>query len=277
MQPLTTPHSPDRHPAIRAAARLPVTVLLALLVACERHAPVAPSSQSQLAEPLETAYRQLSDPPAIAQEQSCDNARALGQALEGWIAAVDATGLHSRFAAETADARRRMATIHARCAASPAEPMPLSRNRLATPSHTRDEETRPAITVATLDAYVRGQEAEIALMRANGTHLVSLSKYGDEGRRVAAKAGLPLPAYRALRTDMHRMLHEVMMHERYAGPAGQARLVGLEPHKRAYAVEVLARDPYASLSAVERDAVQARLAPLRSQYDAYLDLAAIAD
>src|SRR5690606_41172912 len=108
MHPLTTP---DRHPAIRAAARLPVTVLLALLVACDGHAPMAPSSQSQLAEPLETAYRQLSDTPAIAQEQSCDNAPALGQALEGWIAAVDATGLHSRFAAETADARRRMATI----------------------------------------------------------------------------------------------------------------------------------------------------------------------
>lgn len=277
MHPLTTP---DRHPAIRAiraAASLPVTVLLALLVACDGHAPMAPSSQSQLAEPLETAYRQLSDPPAIAQEQSCDSAPALGQALEGWVAAVDATGLQSRFAAETADARRRAATIHARCTTRPAEPTSVSRNRLATPDRTGDEETRPAITIATLDAYVRGQDEEIALMRANGTHFVSLSKYGDEGRRVAAKAGLPLPAYRALRTDMHRMLHELMMHERYAGTTGQARLAGLEPHKRAYAVEVLARDPYASLSAVERDQVQAQLALLRPQYDAYLDLAAIAD
>jgi hypothetical protein len=73
------------------------------------------------------------------------------------------------------------------------------------------------------------------------------------------------------------VLYELMMHARYAGPAGQARLAGLEPHKREHAREVLARDPYASLSAAERDAVQARLAILRSQYEGYMDLAAIAD
>ena len=68
-----------------------------------------------------------------------------------------------------------------------------------------------------------------------------------------------------------------MLHARYAGADGQARLARLEPHKREHALEVLARDPYAALSAAERDTVQARMSELQPLYTRYMGLAAVAD
>lgn len=154
----------------------------------------------------------------------------------------------------------------------------------AAASRTADErervpaaDPRPDITADMLDAYARGLDQEIALMRAHHTHFVLLSQHGDHGLQVAAKAGLPLPEYRGLRQAVHKVLYELMLHERYAGPEGQARLARVEAHKRPHADEVLARDPYASLSAAERAVVQARLGSLQPRYDSYMRLAAVGD
>jgi hypothetical protein len=268
-------HPTTRHAATRAAGL--AALLTLLLTACGERTPAVPPLQPQLAEALEMAYRQFADPSVAALEQSCDAAPPLAQALDGWAKAVDEAGLQSRFARETAEAKRRAAAIRSRCPAAFAAAAAPKQRTAPGPDRKRDDDVRPAITPAMLDAYARGLDEEIALMRASGTHSVSLSKYGEQGPQVAAKAGLSLPEYRALRQDMHKVLYERMMHERYAGPAGQARLAQLEPHKRKHAEEVLARDPYASLSTAERSQVQARLALLRSQYDDYMSLAAIAD
>ena len=128
-----------------------------------------------------------------------------------------------------------------------------------------------------LDAYVRGMGEEIALMRASGSHFVSLSQYDAQGRQIATAAELSLAEYRGLRNAMQTLLYERMLHARYAGADGQARLARLEPHKREHATEMLASDPFAPLSPAERDAVQARLDVLRPLYDRYMGIAAIAD
>lgn len=268
-------------PVTRATAGL-LAVLLTLLTACGERTSLVPPLQPQVAEAMEAAYRQFADPSVAALEQSCDTAPSLAQALDGWAKAVDQAGLQSRFAKETAETKSRAAAIRARCPTSSVPPASAAtatpKQRAAPgPDRARDDDLRPAITNDMLDAYARGLDEEIALMRASGTHSVSLSKYGEQGPQVAAKAGLSLPKYRALRRDMHKVLYEQMMYGRYAGPAGQVRLARLEPHKREHAEEVLTRDPYASLSAAERDLVQARLALLQSQYDRYMGLAAIAD
>lgn len=140
-----------------------------------------------------------------------------------------------------------------------------------------NEDPRPTITPDLLDAYIRGMEEEIVLMRAAGSHFISLSKYDEQGMQVAEKAGLPMPEYRGLRQAVTAVLYAHSMHERYAGPEGEARLAGLEPHKREHAVEMLASEPFATLSPAERDAVQARLGTLRPLYDRYMEIAAIAD
>ena len=140
-----------------------------------------------------------------------------------------------------------------------------------------NEDPRPTLTSDLLDAYVRGMEEEIVLMDASGSHFISLSKYDEQGLQVAATADLPLPEYRGLRQKVNDVLYAHMMHERYAGADGQARLDRLEPHKREHALEVLANEPFATLSAAERSAVQARLDTLRDTYDRYMRIAAIAD
>lgn|SRR5690606_4975587 len=140
-----------------------------------------------------------------------------------------------------------------------------------------NEDPRPTITSDLLDAYIRGMEEEIALTRSTGSHFISLSKYDEQGMQVAEKAGLPMPEYRGLRQALSDVLHAHAMHELYAGPGGEARLAGLEPHKREYAVEMLAGDPFATLSPSEREAVQARLGTLREVFDRYMAIAAIAD
>ncbi|HIY71078.1 MAG TPA: hypothetical protein H9827_06390 [Candidatus Luteimonas excrementigallinarum] len=140
-----------------------------------------------------------------------------------------------------------------------------------------NEDPRPTITPDLLDAWIRGMEEEIALMRATGSHFISLSKYDENGLQVADKAGLPLPEYRGLRQAVNDVLYSHFMHELYAGPDGKARLARLEPHKREYALERLASEPFATLSPAERDAVQARLGTLRPLYDRYMEIAAIAD
>jgi hypothetical protein len=143
--------------------------------------------------------------------------------------------------------------------------------------HPSNEDPRPTLTPDLLDAYVRGMEEEIALMDASGSHFIPLSKYDEQGLQVAATAALPLPEYRGLRQKVNDVLYAHMMHERYAGADGQARLDRLEPHKREHALEVLANEPFATLSAAERSAVQARLDTLRDTYDRYMRIAAIAD
>lgn len=140
-----------------------------------------------------------------------------------------------------------------------------------------NEDPRPTITSDMLDAYIRGMEEEITLMRATGSHFISLSKYDENGLQVAEKAGLPLPEYRGLRQAVNDVLYSHFMHELYAGPDGKARLARLEPHKREYALERLASEPFATLSPAERDAVQARLGTLRPLYDRYMEIAAIGD
>ncbi|HUH89459.1 MAG TPA: hypothetical protein VLZ76_02205 [Lysobacter sp.] len=279
MQAPTTLHFIAHHPAtrrttVRAAGWATALILLA---ACDGRTPTVLSPQSQLVEPLEMAYRQFADPSMAALEQSCDTAPTLAQALDGWADAVDEAGLQSRFPRETVAAKRRAAAIRTLCPSTPTEVDAPERRAATGTDRARNADPRPAITTDTLDAYARGLDEELALMRASGSHFVSLSKRSEDGRRVAAAAGLSPSEYQELRQAVHSVLYELMMHARYAGPAGQARLAGLEPHKREHAREVLARDPYASLSAVERDAVQARLDALQTRYDRYMDMAAIAD
>ncbi|TWT22620.1 hypothetical protein FQY83_06290 [Luteimonas marina] len=275
------PSSPSFPAAARAAGSI---FLLVLLAACGDRTPAGTAqAQALLADPLEASYRQFTESAA---DTSCSEAPVLAMALDGWLQAVEAAGLQSRFAAETAEARRRAADIRVRCAdaiatleaatAAGAANRP-ERNRAKGSKDRSAKAPRPDITPDLLDAYARGIEEEIALMRANGTHFVSLSRYDEQGLQVAAVAGLPLPEYTDLRQAMHKVLHEQMMHDRYAGAAGQARLSRLEPHKRKYAEEVLARDPFASLSPTERGAVRARLDALQAGYDRYLRLAAVGD
>lgn len=140
-----------------------------------------------------------------------------------------------------------------------------------------NEDPRPTITPDLLDAYIRGMEEEILLMRSTAGHFISLSKYDEKGLQVAEKAGLPLPEYRGLRQAVTDVLYSHFMHERYAGPEGEARLARLEPHKREHAAGMLASEPFATLSPAESNAVQARLDTLRPLYDRYMEIAAIAD
>ncbi|MCD9027116.1 hypothetical protein LDO26_02665 [Luteimonas sp. BDR2-5] len=261
-------------PVARAAG---LTALIATLAACGERMPAGMAPQPQLAESFEQTYRQLSGPETAAMDASCDTAPALAHALDGWSQAVDAAGLQARFSAEMTEARHRATAIRSRCPDTATATATAGSRAASERTRTPAADPRPAITTDMLDAYARGLDEEIALMHASGSHFVSLSKYDAQGLQVAAKAGLPLPEYRGLRQAMHKVLYELMMHARYAGPDGQARLAGLEPHKREHAEEVLARDPYASLSAAERKRVQARLAPLQAQYDGYMRLAAIAD
>lgn len=151
---------------------------------------------------------------------------------------------------------------------------PPSADGRARPSN---EDPRPSITPDMLDAYIRGMEEEIVLMRAAGSHFISLSRYSEEGLQVAEKAGLPMPEYRGLRRAVTDVLYAHSMHERYAGPDGKARLARLEAPKREHALKMLASEPFATLSPAERKAVQARLGVLRPLYDRYMEIAAIAD
>src|SRR5690606_5418960 len=136
---------------------------------------------------------------------------------------------------------------------------------------------RPELTLAMFDAYARGIEKEIAFMQASGSHFVSLSRYDEEGLQVAATADLPLSGYIEVRDAVQKVLYELMLHERYAGAEGRARLAGLEPHKREHAEEVLARDPYAALTTLEQRAMRMRLGALQRQYERYMQLATVGD
>lgn len=142
---------------------------------------------------------------------------------------------------------------------------------------TSNEDPRPTITPDLIDAYIRGMEEEIRLMRSTGSHFISLSKYDELGLQVAEQAGLPIAEYRGLRQAVTEVLYAHFMHERYTGPDGEARLARLEPHKREHAREMLASEPFATLAPAERDAVLARLDTLRPLYDRYMEIAAIAD
>lgn len=267
-----------------AAARAAGLILLpVLLAACGDRTPAgAAQARALLADPLAASYRQFAESAA---DTACSEAPVLAIALDGWLQAVEAAGLQARFATETAEAQRRKADLRARCAdaiasldtatAAAAASRP-ERNR-ATSKKDGAKAPRPDITPDLLDAYARGIEEEITLMRANGTHFVSLSEYDEQGLQVAAAAGLPLPEYTDLRQAMHKLLHEQMLHDRYAGAAGQARMARLEPHKRRYAEEVLARDPFDSLPPAGRSAVRARLVALQAGYDRYVGLAAVGD
>lgn len=256
---------------LRAAG---LALLPLLLAACAERA------QPQLAEPLSQAYRMLEDMP-MAEGDDCVAAPAMVQALDGWLQAVDEAGLASQFATETAAVQQRMDAIRGRCAdAMSADAAKADRRPHASAqggARASNEDPRPAITPDLLEAYIRGMEEEIVLMRATGSHFISLSMYSEEGLQVAQKAGLELPEYRGLRRAVNEVLYAHMMHERYAGPDGQARMQRLEPHKREHAASMLATEPFASLSSAERDAVQARLDTLRPLYDRYMQIAAIAD
>ena len=256
-----------------------LALLPLLLAACGERA------QSELAQPLSDAYRVLTETSA-AVEDNCTTAPAVAMALGGWLQAVDEAGLQSRFASETADVRQRVDAIRARCAdamaamesaATDARPERRARASTGSDKPASNEDPRPTITPDLLDAWSRGMEEEIALMHATNSHFISLSKYDEQGLQVAEKAGLPLPEYRGLRDAVNKVMHAHMMHERYAGADGQARLARLEPHKREYAIRILASEPLATLSSAEREAVQARLGSLRALYDRYMDIAAIAD
>lgn len=257
-----------------------LAALLTLLAACgERTSAVLPL-QPQLAESLEMAYLQFNDTSLEETEDDCNSAPTLAIALEGWLKGVEVAGLQARFAAETREARQRAAAIRSRCAdaiAAQQAARPAASERNADPPRNSTKASRPDVTPAMLDAYVRGMEEEIRLMRASGRHFVSLSKYDEEGRQVAATAGLSLPEYSALRQAVQDVLYAHMMHGLYRGPGGELRLARLEPHKREHAAEVLSRDPFAALSPAEREAVEARIGTLRPLYDRYMEIAAIAD
>lgn len=154
---------------------------------------------------------------------------------------------------------------------------PAARASAESSARLSNDDPRPTITPDLLDAYVRGMEEEIRLMQATGSHFISLSKYDEQGLQVAEKAGLTMREYRGLRRAVTDVLYAHLMHERYGGPAGAARLARLEPHKREHATQMLASEPFAPLSPAERNAVQARLDVLRPLYDRYMDIAAIAD
>jgi len=248
-----------------------------LLVAC------GDGAQPQLAEPLRQAYRMLEEMPR-AEGDGCAAAPAMVQALDGWLQAVEEAGLSSQFTTETTEVRQRMDAIRGRCADAMASAQATSADGKRRPrasaqggGRASNEDPRPTLTPDLLDAYIRGVEEEIVLMRATGSHFISLSMYSEEDRRVAEKAGLELPEYRGLRRAVDEVLYAHLMHERYAGADGQARLARLEPHKREHAIDMLASEPFAPLSPAERDAVQARLDTLRPLYDRYMEIAAIAD
>lgn len=265
-------------PSAKAALHAAGLALLSLLAACGDRAALSASRALQ-AEPLEASYRQLTGALEAA-GSDCAEAPILVVALDGWRQAVAGAGLQSRFAAEVAEADRHATAIRVRCPAA-ATAMTGATGHDAAPAASserkRDTRARHAITPDLVDAYARGMDKEIALMRASGTHFVSLSRYDEQGPQVAAAAGLSLPEYQELRETMQKVLYALMLHDLYAGAPGQARLAGLEPHKREHAEDMLARDPYAALSVAERDAVRSRLAALQAQYDRYMDQAAIAD
>ena len=264
---------------LRTTFRTAGLVLLPLLLAA-----CGERTQPELAQPLGDAYRMLTE-TSTAADDSCTTAPALAMALGGWLQAVDEAGLQSRFASETADARQRVDAIRARCADAMAamesagtDARPEQRARASSSDKpASNEDPRPTITPDLLDAWIRGMEEEIALMRATNSHFVSLSKYDEHGLQVAEKAGLPLPEYRGLRDAVTRVMYVHLMHERYGGADGQARLARLEAHKREHAIEILASEPFATLSPAEREALQARLDSLRALYDRYMEIAAIAD
>lgn len=254
--------------------------LSAVFAGCGETPPAHPAmrlAQPQLAEALEVSWRQLDASWTKGGDASCDSSAAVAMATEGWLAGVDAAGLQSRFATEAATARERIESIRARCPMAAAQGASPATTTAPAERRPREADPRPVLDDAMLDAYVRGMDEEIALMRASGSHFVSLSQYDAQGRQIAAAAALSLAEYRGLRNAMQTLLYEYMLHGRYAGADGQARLARLELHKREHALEVLARDPYASLSAAERDAVQARMPELQPLYTRYMDLAAVAD
>jgi len=248
-------------------------LLALLLTACDGRSPAALPPQTQLVEPLQAAYQQFAEPSMATLAQSCDTAPTLAQSLDGWVQAVQGAGLASRFEHETADAKQRIAAIRNDCPAATATTSPKHQDRTA---RKRARNTpRPTITDDSIDAYLRGIREELTLMRANNSHFVTLSKYDEEGLQVAATAGLPLDEYVQLRRTLQKVLHEQMMHDRYAGAAGQARLEQLEPHTLKYAKEVLARDPYDSLLDAERKLVRPRMPVLQEQYRDYLSIASV--
>src|SRR5690606_2688699 len=160
--------------ATRAAGSI---FLLVLLAACGDRTPAGTAqAQALLADPLAASYRQFTESAA---DIRCSEAPVLAMALDGWLQAVEAAGLQSRFVAETAEARRRAADIRVRCAdaiatleaatAAAAASRP-ERNRAKGTKERATKAPRPDITPDLLDAYARGIEEEIALMRANGTH-----------------------------------------------------------------------------------------------------------
>lgn len=262
-------------PARRAGGLL---ALLVLLGACDRQPPTSLPAQAAVAEHLEAAHQHFADPATAALEQSCDTAPAFTQALEAWIQSVELAGLQSRFGQQLADAQRRVAALRVRCPAAPPGVATAPAHRVVPhPDRKRDVDVAPVLSADLLDAYARGLDEEIALMRASGSHFISLSRHDVQGRQVAEAAGLTLPEYRGLRDAVQKLLYERMLHERYAGTVGTARLLRLEPHKRKHADEVLARDPYAALSTSERKAVESRMPALQSQYARYMDLAAVGD
>lgn len=256
-----------------------VLALSAVFAGCGKTPPAHPAmhlAQPHLAETLEASWRQLDASWTVAAAASCDSAATVAIATEGWVARVDAAGLQSRFGTEAATARKRIHSIRVRCPAAARGAMPAT---AAAPAgrQPREADPRPLLDDAMLDAYLRGMEEEIALMRAEGSHFVSLSRHNAQGRQVAAAAALTLAEYRGLRNVMQKLLYERMLHARYAGADGQARLARLEPHKREHAHEVLSRDPYAPLSAEERAAVQARMPELQRLYARHMDLVTVGD
>ncbi|ADV26276.1 hypothetical protein Psesu_0417 [Pseudoxanthomonas suwonensis 11-1] len=251
-------------------------VLPAALAGCDA-TPSAPAmagpAGAPLAEAMEASWGRLDEASRQATSAPCDTAAAISLALDGWVNGVEAAGLRSRFATQAAIARHRAQSIQQRCTDATAPATAAAPVRQA-PSA---DAPRPALSDAVIDAYVRGMDEEIALMRASGNHFVSLSAHDAQGRQVAAAAGLAPADYRRVRDALQKLLYEDMLHARYAGTEGQARLSRLERHKRDHALEVLARDPYAPLSADERETVQARMAALRPLYTRYMELATVGD
>lgn len=264
----------------RSVAAGALLALSAVFAGCGETPPAHPAmrlAQPQLAEALEASWRQLDASWTEGGDAPCDSAAIVAMATEGWVAGVDAAGLQSRFGTEAATARERIQSIRVRCPVAAAQGATPATSAAPAERRPREADPRPVLDDAMLDAYVRGMGEEIALMRASGSHFVSLSQYDAQGRQIATAAELSLAEYRGLRNAMQTLLYERMLHARYAGADGQARLARLEPHKREHALEVLARDPYAALSAAERDTVQARMPELQPLYTRYMELAAIAD